>query len=140
MASYFNPLPTTATRPIFAPEKFSSQYFLMRLGLVFADFARRREDAAGMRAAAEELLALGLDRQPLLRGQATGIERRHADQRMEQRHHRVVNDLARGDDQILTGREPVANPRQVVPLEAVIHRPIRGDQGMHARGVEHIER
>ena len=119
IALYFMPCRRRRRGRRWRRENFVFPYALMRAACVFADLAGRRQHAAGLRAAAEKLFALGLDRQPLQRGQAAGIERRHADQRMKQRDHRVVDDLARRhDDRSLAGPAASTTPVRSSRLQA----------------------
>ncbi len=66
-------------------------------GDLVADGARRRQHAANLRAVLKELRGMVLDLQSLHRRQAARMNRRHAHERVIERHADVVNDFAGRD-------------------------------------------
>ena len=95
----------------------------------------RRDDAARLAPVREELGRVRLQLQALRRRQAAGVHRREADERVVQRVHRVVDDLARRHDERF-----LRLAGQVIAAELVIDRAIRRDERHHAGRIEHIER
>src|SRR5690606_9275383 len=95
----------------------------------------RGQDAARIRLPRKEVVAVLLNVQPEVGREAGRVDRRDADQRVEETVHPVVDDLARRNRH--TGRR---DARQVVLLELVEHIAGLAHQHRHARRVQQVER
>ncbi|MNX92265.1 hypothetical protein D3C86_1244000 [compost metagenome] len=106
------------------------------LGVFLVDLAVGREHSAGLGPVGEEVRALLLDAPTLHRRQSGCIDGGDADQRVIERVHPVVDDLASRDDDL--GWQPA----ELVGVQAVEERPVGSDQRLNPAGcgVEYEER